>query len=433
MSAQTVGDLLGRCLLAAGATRVFGSSASGISGVPGLGHVLVQDPALAALFADAAGRLGPGPGVALLPGARLRLSSRPGAEAVVIDITDASQLPAEVAGWAGLAPAAAVELVLDLDLDAPAPADVEPLELGPAGNQPVLSPTMADLRLVVLAGPGVVRAGADAIEGLRTFAAQAGCGVLNTFGAKGVFGWDDPHHFGTIGLQSRDVELSGLGDAELIVAVGLDPDESPLGTWLPHASVLEVEPWQLAALAIRWAPPDGVPARPALYHELAALAGGWYESEVVPLNPARAACDLSVVRRGDGIVVAEPGPAGLWIGRTFPTTEPGSVIVPATAAAGIAAAIATVAALGGRPALAVATSPFDPATEAVLELATAWRAGLVMCEWGADAHLPTAAEHRQLLRVALEQPEPTHVPVPIDVSLTDDLVALAGEVVAWTS
>src|SRR6185436_20489329 len=72
---STVADLLGRCLEALGATRVFGSSASGISGVPGLRHVLVEDPALAVLLADASGRIGRGPGVALLPGGVLRLGS----------------------------------------------------------------------------------------------------------------------------------------------------------------------------------------------------------------------------------------------------------------------------------------------------------------------------------------------------------------------
>src|SRR4249919_2691990 len=83
----TVADLIARCLTALGATRVFGSAASGLSGLPGLPHVLVEEPALAVLLADAAGRIGRGPGVALLPGRVLRLGSQPGAaaERVVID------------------------------------------------------------------------------------------------------------------------------------------------------------------------------------------------------------------------------------------------------------------------------------------------------------------------------------------------------------
>jgi len=78
-------------------------------------------------------------------------------------------------------------------------------------------------RVVVLAGPGVIDDGA--LEGLRAFAAAGSLGVANTWGAKGVFAWDSPHHLGTCGLQANDFELLGFGDAGVIVATGLDPDE----------------------------------------------------------------------------------------------------------------------------------------------------------------------------------------------------------------
>ena len=78
-------------------------------------------------------------------------------------------------------------------------------------------------RLGILAGPGVVEAGC--VDGLQAFARRVGCGVVNTWGAKGVFRWDDPLHFGTAGLQARDFELAGLGDVDVLVTTGLDPDE----------------------------------------------------------------------------------------------------------------------------------------------------------------------------------------------------------------
>src|SRR5207244_8306725 len=109
-----------------------------------------------------------------------------------------------------------------------------------------LSPTLAEFRTLVLAGPGVVRA--NQVAALQAFAAQAGVGVVNTWGAKGVFPWNSPHHYGTAGLQARDFELAGFDDAQLVIAVGLDPDEAPAARWA-HAQVLDVEPWQLAALA----------------------------------------------------------------------------------------------------------------------------------------------------------------------------------------
>ncbi|HJR26258.1 MAG TPA: hypothetical protein VJ804_12355, partial [Acidimicrobiales bacterium] len=75
-------------------------------------------------------------------------------------------------------------------------------------------------RLGILVGPGVVAAGA--VAGLHAFADAVGCGVVNTWGAKGVLAWDDPRHFGTAGLQARDFELAGLGDVDLLVTSGLD-------------------------------------------------------------------------------------------------------------------------------------------------------------------------------------------------------------------
>ena len=103
-----------------------------------------------------------------------------------------------------------------------------------------------DARRVVLAGPGVV-ARDGAVEGLRAFAAAANVGVANTWGAKGVFNWDSPHHLGTVGLQARDFELLGFADHDLIIATGVDRLEVRGGFAL--APVRHVAPGDLAALA----------------------------------------------------------------------------------------------------------------------------------------------------------------------------------------
>ena len=52
--------------------------------------------------------------------------------------------------------------------------------------------------VVVLAGPGVVRA--QSVAGLHALAGALGAGVLNTWGAKGVFHWQSRHHWATIGF-----------------------------------------------------------------------------------------------------------------------------------------------------------------------------------------------------------------------------------------
>ena len=69
------------------------------------------------------------------------------------------------------------------------------------------------------------------MPGLHDLAVSAGVGVLNTWGAKGVFDWRSRHHLATIGLQADDFVLSGLDRADLIIATGLDHAESPDDRW----------------------------------------------------------------------------------------------------------------------------------------------------------------------------------------------------------
>src|SRR5947208_3487914 len=102
-------------------------------------------------------------------------------------------------------------------------------------------------RLGILVGPGVVRDGA--VAGLHAFAAALGCGVVNTWGAKGVFVWDDPRHLGTAGLQARDFELAGLGAVDVLVTSGLDPAEVTSTPWDGRAEVVDIAPSELATAA----------------------------------------------------------------------------------------------------------------------------------------------------------------------------------------
>jgi hypothetical protein len=206
--------------------------------------------------------------------------------------------------------------------------------------------------LGILAGPGVVRDGC--VAGLQTFAARVGCGVVNTWGAKGVFRWDDPRHFGTAGLQARDFELAGLGDVDVLVTTGLDPAEVTARPWAGRADVIEVAPADLAADDLRL--PPGTLERPALYTALAAVVGPMYEQPGSP--PARAAALAAALPTG-GLVVAEPGLVGFWIARTFPTSVPGSVVVPAVGGAAEAWAAAREASAAGRTVTLVAPAPRD--------------------------------------------------------------------------
>lgn len=164
------------------------------------------------------------------------------------------------------------------------------------------------------------------VPGLHAFAARVGCGVVNTWGAKGVFRWDDPKHFGTAGLQALDFELAGLGDVDVLVTSGLDPAEVTSTPWAGRAEVVDVPPADLATIDRTF--PPGTLDRPRLYTELAAVVGPLYEQPGSP--PARAAALAARLPEG-GVVVADPGLVGFWIARTFPTAVAGSVMVRAGA------------------------------------------------------------------------------------------------------
>ena len=269
---------------------------------------------------------------------------------------------------------------------------------GPGGAD-VLAPIEGPA--AILAGPEVLAAGA--LEGLRAFACAAHLGVLNTFGAKGVFRWDDRHHLGTAGLQADDFRLAGFADLRTVVATGLDPTEVRPEHWRLGAEVVTVAPSSLGALAGRVARSPRPIHRPALYERIAAVAQPGYRSDARPRHPARAVADLRDDLPPGGLLAAQPGPAGWWIARTFPTERPGQVVVPPVALPGIAAAVGLTAARRAVPAVVVTTGPPDPVTTDLVARARAERLPLRLVCWDDD----------------------------VDLSRTAELIAVAGPLVAW--
>lgn len=428
----TIAHVLESRLRQLGVSRVYGLPLAGLQ------HVAVAEPDLAVLLADADGRVGHHDGsgrlgAALLDGPILHLSSEPGGTAPLLRISTPVELLDALVDPPGMAVPGTLALHLDLDLDAPAPEDLAPSTEPQRAPVMTLDPSMASLDLVVVVGPGVVRA--SGLDGLRAFARTAGVGILNTWGAKGVERWDSPFHFGTAGLQARDMELAGVPEADVVIVSGLDPAETPvdrLGSWV----VQEVPPTQLGALATGWAASRELPERPPLYEALAKVVTPLYESEDVPLTGARAALHLSGALPDRGIAVADPGAAGFWIARTFPTSIPGSVCVPATYAPGFAAAAALVCRLEGRPCLAVTdqvggADGIDDVSAAVLELAESLDLGVALQLWGPDGALGSSADHVTLLADSLATDRVRIDEVPVDLDATAALEAVAGELIAW--
>jgi hypothetical protein len=285
-------------------------------------------------------------------------------------------------------------------------------------------------RIVVLAGPRVIDD--DAVEGLRAFAAAGSLGVANTWGAKGVFSWDSPHHLGTCGLQAHDFELLGFGDADTIVTTGLDANESPPDR-VGLAPVLDIPPRELAQVAGHVRATEALDNR--LYPALAAVAQPGYADDKVPLHPARAAADLGAALPAGGLVVAAPGITGLWVARTFPTPalEPGAprrVVVPARREPGLALRLAAEAAREGRPAIVVGR-PGEAGDDRDIDALRTEGLDLVVVVWVPSAELGEAAAHRRALEAALSTRGVTVLEVPVALEDTRLLLAAAGDVVAW--
>ena len=259
--------------------------------------------------------------------------------------------------------------------------------------------------------------------------------MANTWGAKGVFRWDSPHHMGTAGLQAHDFELLGFAELDEIVAIGIDPDESPPDRFA-LARVTELSPRALDSLPAPHRPAAEPLGTNALYARLSAVAQPGYVSDRFPMHPARVISDLSATLGDLGLVAADPGWVGLWVARTFPTTALGSVVVPASGPPGIAAALAFVASRRGRPAIAVTDttgSTTGAHTGAVLDVARRHGVDLVVSAWGADSPIATAADHLAAVETALDTPGVSLVATPVDERCTDLLVDAAGEVVAWNA
>jgi Thiamine pyrophosphate enzyme, central domain len=367
-----------------------------------------------------------GPGVVIFPAAR-RGPRR------VFDAGSSDALAAAVGELDG---SGEFELRVDLRPDQPvddvvlpsAPLEEAWVEPDPEAIAALRSATSA----VVLAGPGVIDHGA--VPGLHDLAVAAGLGVLNTWGAKGVFHWRSQHHLATVGLQAEDFVLAGLAEVDLIIATGVDRAESPDRRW-QLAPTLTLAPAALAPLAEHAASARRLPDVPRLRALLADVTQRGWSSEGVPIAPSRATSHYGECIAAGGLIAADAGLAGYWVARTLGTSRLGAVIVPSTRWPGFAAACVAVAVLRhpNQPALAVIDGPTDTATAAIVEAAAALGIRVPVEVWDPDGERLDAEMHRQRLRGLLfgrfEEGPST---LATDPRQLGEMIDAAGPVVAWT-
>jgi acetolactate synthase-1/2/3 large subunit len=200
---------------------------------------------------------------------------------------------------------------------------------------------------VVLAGNGVVRAGAA--PALREFARATGISVAETFMGKGAIDAEDPHALGTVGLQSRDYAMAGFEDADVVIAVGYDLVEHAPSHWNPKGNKTIVMVDSQAAEIDEHFLPE-VELIGDIYHVLTRLAeecrdvphsgGSSRLRDVVlgrfeaakddtgfPMQPPRALWEIRRVLGRHDMLISDVGLHKLWIGRMFPAHEPNTVLI----------------------------------------------------------------------------------------------------------
>ena len=255
------------------------------------------------------------------------------------------------------------EDVMSRPLDArplPPHAPVQP-EPGTRELQRATEIIMAAENPIILAGNGAIRTHAS--RALRAFVHTTGIPVAETFMAKGLLDYEDPHALGTVGLQSRDYEMAGFDDADVVVAVGYDLVEHAPEHWNPKADKQIVVIDTVSAEIDEFFMP-AVELVGDIAHVLARLAAGCSrkhseppgadrlreltmgalhdaaDDNHFPMRPPRVLSDIRRALGRNDLLVSDVGLHKLWIGRVFPAHEPGTVLI-ANGLAGMGFALPT--------------------------------------------------------------------------------------------
>jgi acetolactate synthase I/II/III large subunit len=254
------------------------------------------------------------------------------------------------------------EDVMQRPLDASPIPRHAPVRPEPGGRELQRAADMIDAARnpLALAGNGAVRG--HAARALRAFVHNTGIPVAETFMAKGLVDYEDPKALGTVGLQTRDYEMAGFDDADLVIAIGYDLVEHSPKHWNPRRDKQIIMIDSVAAEVDQNFVPD-VELIGDIAHVLARLAAGCTRSqttagtsrlhEVVmgalndardddhfPMRPPRVLWDIREALGPDDILVSDVGLHKLWIGRMFPAHEPGTVLI-ANGLAGMGFALPT--------------------------------------------------------------------------------------------
>src|SRR5579884_250125 len=238
----------------------------------------------------------------------------------------------------------------DTDYDlTPLPRNVVRAEAPAAGQvQRAVEILRSAQRPVVLAGHGAARN--DATAALVRFADELAIPVANSFHGKGVMPDDHPHSIGTIGFMRHDYVNFGFDDADVVIAVGYEPQEFDPVQINPNADkkIIHVHRFpaevdahysvdvgiigdisaSLDALtdalsAHRFSSAAAAPVCEMLAEE---FARGQQDSRF-PLAPQRVVADTRAALGRNDIVLVDTGATKMWMARLYPTYERNTCLI----------------------------------------------------------------------------------------------------------
>jgi len=200
---------------------------------------------------------------------------------------------------------------------------------------------------VVLAGSGVVRAGAS--EALTNFAEGLKIPVINTMMAKGVIPMDSPYAMMTIGIPQKDYANKILESADLVIAVGYDLVEFAPTSWnqlcgtrIVHISRLPAHTnkcYQCTVEVVgdmteslnsilrrttRNTEPEYALKIKAKFLE----EQNHYENDAsFPMKPQKILSEVRKIMDKDDILISDVGAHKMWIARLYDCYKPNTCII----------------------------------------------------------------------------------------------------------
>ena len=298
------------------------------------------------------------------------------------------------------------ENVAEMEVDGKAPLKVQSAKppVPPADKIAQAAQIISDAKYpVVMAGNGVVRAGAD--DALVAFAEKLKLPVATTFMAKGSIPSSHELSLGTVGLQGRDYIACGFDRADVVVCIGYDMVEYHPHLWNQDKAIkivhIDMSPAEVdehyilecgvvgdigAALEgiAAEAKPQVESAAHSLREAIVEELNAHENNDAFPLVPQRIVLDIRKALDPEDIVVSDVGAHKMWMARMYQAERPNTCIISngfASMGIGVPGAIAAKLAYPERTALTVTGDAGFMMNSQEIETALRIGAAIVILIW----------------------------------------------------